>query len=52
MQSMGVLAVPTDLEIQGGMEVPGVFMDFPQADGMGDDGQRRPAPFSLNGRIN
>lgn len=42
----------TDLQIQRGVKIPWLFMNLPQADGMGDDGQRRAAPFSLNRRAN
>jgi hypothetical protein len=52
MQPMGVLAMPTDLEIQRGVEVPGLIMNLPQGGGMGDDGEWRPPSFCLNTRIN
>jgi len=44
--------MPTDLEIQRGVEVPGLIMNLPQGGGMGDDGEWRPPSFCLNTRIN
>jgi len=35
---MGILAMSTDLKIEGGVEILGMLMNLPQAGGMGDDG--------------
>jgi hypothetical protein len=52
MQTVRVLPMPADLEIQGGVEVPRVIMNLPQGSGMDDDRQRRATSSSLNGFAN
>jgi hypothetical protein len=49
---MRILTMPADLEIQRGVEVPGVIMNLPQGSGMDDDRQRRATSPSLNGFAN
>lgn len=44
--------MPADLEIQRGVEVPGVIMNLPQGREMDDDRQRRATSYSLNGFAN
>lgn len=51
VQTMGVLAMPADLKIQRGVEVPGVIMNLPQGSWMSDDRERRTPSFSRNGRV-
>jgi len=49
---MRILAMPAYLEIQRGVEVPGVIMNLPQGSGMDDDEERWASSSSLNGFAN